>query len=94
MSFETRAQAVTHAEFMEIFWFCDTMTHEELKAIKGMSDDEIDEKSRTARRLAILSKIHEALFGVPTNDCNIVDDSPSSANTHKGRRSRKKTKAA
>jgi hypothetical protein len=93
MSFETASPAVTHAEFMEIFWFCDTETTEERKATKSMTDEEIDEKSPIARRLAILSKIHEVLFGVPTNGCKVVDDIPPSASIQKSERSRKKTKA-
>jgi hypothetical protein len=70
MPFATEIPAVTHAEFMEIFWFCDTEMPKELKAMKGMSDEEIDEKSPIVRRWAILSKIHQAMFGIPTKGCN------------------------
>jgi hypothetical protein len=79
MSSGANKPAVTHAEFMEIFWFCDTETPEECEATESMSDEEFDEKSPIAQRLAILSKIHEALFGIPTNGCEIVDDLPASS---------------
>lgn len=89
MSSATENPLVTHDEFMEIFWFCDTETPEELEAIQGMSDEEIDEKSPIVRRLAILSKIHEALFGVPTKGCKIVDPPPRSKGRKGGRPQKK-----
>ena len=81
---------VTHAEFMEIFWFCDTETPEEVKAMRGMSDEEIDEKSPIARRLMILSKIHEALFSIPTRECHVVDKPLARVDGKKSKRTKKK----
>ena len=70
---------VTHTEFMAIFEFCDTSTPAECKEERRMSDDEFDTKSGISRRLAILSKMHEALFGVPTKGCKITEDWPTPA---------------
>jgi hypothetical protein len=62
---------VPHDAFMTIFEFCDTSTAEECIAEKALSDDAFDTQSGIARRLAILSKIHEALYGVPSNKCKV-----------------------
>ncbi len=86
----TEHPLVTHAEFMEIFWFCDTMTPEEIKAMRGMSDEDFDEKSPIARRLMILSKIHEALFSIPTKECRVVDEPLPRMDGKKSKRLKKK----
>jgi hypothetical protein len=56
---------------MEIFWFCDSHSPAESRQVMGMSDEEAETNDPLLRRLAILSKIHEALFGVPTSRCKI-----------------------
>lgn len=56
---------ISHAEFMEIFCFCDTHTPEELEELGRMTDAEAEENDPMVRRREILSRLHESLFGEP-----------------------------
>lgn len=62
---------ISHADFMEIFTFCDRHTPEELKRLAGMDDDELDQHDPLDRRLRILDKLHEHVFGVPVEGCSL-----------------------
>lgn len=64
---------ISHAEFMEIFWFCDTHTPEELEELDRMPDAEAEQKDPMARRLEILSRLHEMLFGTRAGQCTLCD---------------------
>jgi hypothetical protein len=58
---------------MEIFWFCDTHTPEELEELDRMPGAEAEQKDPMARRLEILSRLHEMLFGTRAGQCTLCD---------------------